>query len=250
MRPVSKLIVGLVLVWLVAPATVAQFDPRANTISVSGDAQISVAPDKVLITLGVETLDASLKAAKSTNDAACARILAVTQAFRIAAKDVQTDYISIAPQRDSNAHNATVIVGYTVRKSMSITLRDVPKFDAFLSAAVDSGANTILGVEFLTSDLHKYRDQARESAIKAAKAKADALAAALGQKAGKAITINEGYGGSISSYNHGWQDRNNYQSQISSQSGMPNGDSGAGDTTAPGETKVAAIVQVVFQLTD
>ncbi len=253
MRSLSKLSFGLVLILCGSltsnRSALAQFEP-GNTISVSGDAQINVVPDKVLITLGVETVDASLNEAKSANDASCTRILAMTQTFNIASKDVQTDYVSIEPHYDT--HGGMTIVGYTVRKSMVITLRDVPKFDALLSAAVNNGANVVLGVQFLTSDLRKYRDQARVLAIKAAKEKADALAGALGQKAGKALTINEQQSSSWSSYNSGWgRSGNNMQSQNVLQN-APDGpsDSGAGDTTAPGQTQVRASVQVVFQLSD
>ena len=252
MRFVSKLVFGLVLASCISFTSVrtasAQYASRENTISVSGDAQINVVPDKIVITLGVETLNGTLDGAKSANDASCARILATTQTFKINPKDVQTDYISIEPQHDQQGR--MTIVGYTVRKSMVITLRDIPKFDAFLSAAVDSGANVVLGVQFLTSDLHKYRDQARVLAIKAAREKADALAGALGQKAGKALTIIEQQNYWSSSYNSGWDrsNRNNMQSQIVSSAGP--GDSGNGDTIAPGQTRVSAAVQVIFQLTD
>ena len=254
MRSLGKLTIGLVLILWGAltseHSAFAQYESRGNTISVSGDAQINVAPDKVSITLGVESVNASLDAAKSTNDASCARILAVTQTFKIAPKDVQTDFVSIEPRYDTQAR--MTIIGYTVRKSMVIILRDVPKFDALLSAAVDSGANVVLSAQFMTSDLRKYRDQARVLAIKAAKEKADALTGALGQKAGKALTINEQQNDTWSSYNSGWgRSGNNLQAQNILQN-APAGpsDSSAGDTTAPGQTQVRATVQVVFQLVD
>ncbi len=222
-----------------------------GTISVTGDAQINVVPDKVLITLGVETTDKSLVIAKSANDDRVARILALTQTFKIDAKDVQTDFISIQPRYDD--YPSLNILGYTVRKSMVITLRDIPKFDDLLSAAVDSGANVVQGVQFLTSDLRKYRDQARDLAIKAAKEKADALASALGQKAGKALTINEQQNSWLSFYNSWWgQPGGNLQSQNVVQNAPSSGstDSGTGDTTAPGQIRVTASVLVTFQLTD
>jgi uncharacterized protein YggE len=140
MHSLSKCTFGLVLIVCGSLASTrsafAQFEPRGNTISVSGDAQVNVVPDKVLITLGVESVNASLDAAKSANDASCARILAVTQTFKIAAKDVQTDFISIEPRYDPQGR--MTIIGYTVRKSMLVTLRDIPGFDALLSAAVAS----------------------------------------------------------------------------------------------------------------
>jgi len=248
MRLISRFTFSFTLI-LCASTAFAQFETRGNTISVSGDAQINVVPDKVAITLGVETVNSTLDAAKSANDASCARILAMTQNFNIAAKDIQTDFISIEPRYDP--HGSLAIVGYTVRKSMAITLRDVPRFDALLSAAVDNGANVVLNVQFLTSDLRKYRDQARVLAIKAAKEKADGLAGALGQRAGQALSINEQQSNWWSSYNSGWnRSGNNSLSQnvVQNASYAPS-DGGSGETTAPGQTQVRATVQVVFQLT-
>src|SRR6185295_1264702 len=76
-----------------------------GTISVSGDAQINVVPDKVLITLGVETTARNLADAKSENDAHIASVLALTQSFKIEAKDIQTDHITIQPKYDNSSLN-------------------------------------------------------------------------------------------------------------------------------------------------
>lgn len=260
MRPSSKLSSSLILTTCLAitsgTAAFAQYEPQ-KTIAVSADAQINVVPDKVLITLGVETIDADLRAAKTANDDSCAKIISTARSFKIAAKDIQTDFISIQPQyssRDvSRPYELIHIVGYTVHKSMQITLRDFSTFDSFLSTAVAAGANHVLNIEFRTSDLRRYRDQVRESAIKAAREKADALASALGQKVGKAISIRENQSNSWSSYDDAWRDRSynrQYQSQNVSQS-PPSNDSGAeGEATAPGQTRVSAAVYIVFQLVE
>lgn len=258
MRLLSRLAIGTSLAAFIMLASLQnvsaepsqQLTTGNSTITVSGDAQINVVPDKVLITLGVESTDRSLSVAKSANDDHIAKILTVTQNFKIEAKDVQTDFISIQPRYDD--YPSLNIVGYTVRKSMVITLRDISKFDDLLSAAVDSGANVVQGIQFLTSDLRKYRDQARDLAIKAAKEKADALAAAIGQKAGKALTISEQNNSWLSFYNSWWGQQGGLQSQNVVQNAVTSGptDPSTGDTTAPGQIRVTASVQVTFELTD
>src|SRR5262245_32977077 len=42
--------------------------PGTNAISVNGEAEIRVVPDEVILTLGVETFNKILKAAKNLND--------------------------------------------------------------------------------------------------------------------------------------------------------------------------------------
>ena len=140
----------------------------------------------------------------------------------------------------------------TLSEDGVITLRDISKFDDVLSGAIDSGANVVQGVQFLTSDLRKYRDQARDLAIKAAREKADALAAALGQKAGKAVTISEQRNSWFSYYGSWWGQSGGLQSQNVVQNAQSGGgeDLGEGDTTAPGQIRVTASVAVTFELTD
>jgi hypothetical protein len=74
---------------------------------------------------------------------------------------------------------------------LSITVRDVSLTDDVILAALKVGANEVQDVQFYTSELRKYRDQAREMAIKAASEKAQALAGAAGAQAGCVIHISE-----------------------------------------------------------
>ena len=60
-----------------------------------------------------------------------------------------------------------------------------------LLAALKSGANEVQDVQFYTSELRKYRDQARDLAVKAAGEKAQALSGAAGAQVGCVISITE-----------------------------------------------------------
>src|SRR5438105_15796579 len=82
-------------------------------------------------------------------------------------------------------------LGYYMTKNITITLRDISKFEKLITEALKLGTNYINGIHFQTTELRKFRDQARLDAIRAAKEKAIALAAELGQKIGKPITITE-----------------------------------------------------------
>lgn len=238
------------LALLFAGASAESQEQRENQITVTGEATVNVAPDKVEITLGVENSETTVSAAKAANDAACARVLAAVRTFGVEPKDTKTDYVSITPQyNDQDSHKTLQPVGYMVRKSVVVTLRDVPKFDALMSAVVEAGANVVLNVQFLTSDLRKYRDQAREQAMKAAHEKAELLAGAVGQKVGKALSISEGWNGMYSSYGSSWNNRGDMAAML--QNVMQNAGTNepvAGETTAPGTAQVRASVNVQFQL--
>ena len=74
---------------------------------------------------------------------------------------------------------------------MLITLSDIDNTGDELIAAFKAGADQVLEVQFYTSELRRYRDQARELAMTAAMEKAQDLATASGTEAGCGLSINE-----------------------------------------------------------
>ena len=133
----------------------AQLATSQNTIDVNGEAIVKVVPDRVRLSLGVETRNKDLDAATAQNDTVVRRVLAVAQQFQIASGDLQTDYVHVDLAYDS--HDGTVIDYYSVTKGVDIYLRDPTKFESLLKAALHAGANHVYDVEFSTSELRKYR---------------------------------------------------------------------------------------------
>ncbi len=240
---------GLALIALVPlRPTHADTQPTTRTISVSGEAQVNVVPDQVILTLGVETWDKSLKTAKSQNDERVSQILNLAKTFNIPTEKVKTDHITIQP-RYNDSYQQKDFIGFFVRKNVVFTLSDISKFEDLLSASLDSGANYVLGVDFRTTELRKYRDQARDSAIKAAKEKAEAMAGALGLKVGKPVTISEdsfGWG----YYGGGWGSSGGAATQNIIQNASVPAGAGAGEAVAPGQIAVTARISVVFELVE
>ncbi len=218
-----------------------------RTISVEGDAEIKVAPDRILLTLGIEVSDKDLARAKELHDTRTRAVLEAVKNTGIEAKDIQTDYLEIEPRYEWSSRPENFI-GYFVRKTLVVTIRDVPRFEGVLSVALSSGANYVLGVQFLTSELRKHRDEARALAIKAAREKAVDLASQLNQKVGVPVNISETSSRWYSWYGRGWWGgRQSYQAQNVVQN--IGGDSISGDSViSPGRISVSASVRVTFEL--
>src|SRR5262245_6266667 len=178
----------------------AQFGATNNTIDVSGDALIKVVPDRVRLTLGVETRNKDLDAATAQNDATVARVLAATKQLQIESKDTQTDYLNVNLSYDD--HDATLISYYTVNRGIDIYLRNVATLEPLLKAVLHAGANHVYDVELSSSELRKYRDQARALAVKAAMEKANDMAQTAGLHVDpKPISISSySFGGGYFSY--------------------------------------------------
>ncbi|MBC7448893.1 MAG: SIMPL domain-containing protein [Hymenobacteraceae bacterium] len=204
-------------------------------VSVTGIGEIKVVPDQVMLRMGVETRADKLEDAKRDNDAKMKAMLAVLKQKGIEAKDVQTDYLSIQPQYPMDAPGNVRIqpIGYSVRRNATVLLRKVDKFDDVLSSLIASGSNTVDNIDFRTSKLEEYRQQARLLAIRAAKEKATTLTGAVGSKLGRAYSINE---------------ENNVYQPVMYNKMMAMSDAGgeSGPTISPGEITVTTTVQASF----
>ncbi len=224
----------------------AQLGFADHNISVTGDAAINVAPDRVRVNFGVLTRNKSLDGAVSANDETVRRTIAAARNLGVPDSDIQTDNIRVSLGYDRD--NSTLIDYYEITKGVQVTLRDVAKFEPLLIGALRAGANQIYDVEFSTSELRKYRDQARALAVKAAKDKAEDMASVAGFK------VNSKPLG-ISAYNYGggsWYgccSSNRYGSQWAQnviQNVAGGGGVGPEGTVALGKIAVTASVTMTF----
>jgi uncharacterized protein YggE len=244
-------VVGMALVVILALA--AWTEPGSeNTrlITVTGDAEVRVVPDEVILTLGAETWDKDLDVAKSRNDRIVTQTLALTAEYGIDPQHVQTEFVHIEPRYRNGYYEDSDFIGYFVRKTMVITLRDLSSFGELLSGALGAGVNHVLGIEFRTTDLRKHRDEARALAVKAAQEKAVALAGELGQTIGEPQTIQELQTGWWSGYGAWWGSRwgGTMSQNVTQELG---GGALAGEgSVAPGQISVSARVSVAFTLRD
>ena len=219
---------------------------KQRTITVTGDAQVNVVPDQVLISLGIETWDKDMGLAKSKNDQIMKKILGVASSKRINSKDIQTDFMSIEP-RYQYEYERQEFLGYFVRQSIVITLSDIDMFEDVLSKFIQVGSVHLHGVQFRTSELKKYREEARLIAITAAKEKAMLMAEKLDQRLGQPYHVNEVKSGWLSSYNNWWgRNSNGFLSQNVSSSILSSESSQGG--VALGEIAVNAQIIVSFEL--
>jgi len=175
--------------------------------------------------------------------------MALTKERGVEPKDVQTDQIEMHPTYDP--FDAHTLVRYTVSNQIAITLRDVSKREGLITALFKAGLNTLSSIDFRTSKLREYRDQARVMAVRAAKDKAELLARELGMKVGKPLNIIEqgspvyyGYGGR---YNRWSMAQQNQQNVAANAGGADTDDEG---TVALGQIGINASVQVMFELVD
>jgi len=236
----------IILATLVSLVTILAAQAQIN---VSGSAEIKAVPDEVDISTGVETRDGQLSAATQQNGERVARALAFLKGVGISDKDIQTASLEVQPDFGSDDSRVEPRF-YRVRKSIEVKLKDVTKMEGVLTGLLTNGVNSIYDVQFKTTDLRKYRDQARQMAIKAAKEKADAMCAELDIKRGKPVSINaQDYGGYYVWPGGPWGWRNGGMNMNSFQNAAQTvGDGAAAGSVAIGQISVSATVNVSFAI--
>ena len=230
----------------VTPALAAGNDcDSSRSIQVSGSATVKVIPDLVTIQLGVTSNATTPQGVYDQNTAAMKKTIAAIRSLGVAEKDISTDYYIIQPVYQN--YDSLDIKGYRINNTIIVNLKDVSKVSQVLAAALSAGANEVVDVQFKTSQLRQYRDQARELAMKAAQEKARDLASAANAQPGCVLNIDEN---SWSYYGNPWQS-GRYQTmtqnvmQNASGSDQPPSDDGP---ISLGQIAVQADVQVRFSL--
>jgi uncharacterized protein len=232
---------ALLIVLLLAFASngVAQDRIAPPLITVSGQAEILVVPDEVVFNLTVETLDKDLEAARFKTDQTVKILLDLGRKYDIPASQMQTGEIRLEKRFSSEelTRKPSVFLGFAVIKKVALILRDVSKSEKLLADIFRAGVSEINSVEFRTTQLRRYKDQARALAIKAAQEKAIALTKEIGQSIGKAYSISE-----MSYPNSGMSNYINTSRSVSESF------SDDESTIALGQISIEARVMVSFEL--
>ena len=128
-------------------------------------------------------------------------------------------------------------------------MKDVSRFDQLLQTGLKSGANKIDEVNFSTSELRKYRDQARAMAVKAASEKAHDLPRREIFALWKNRFMSAPPTSSMYWPVYGRATNYGYMAQNAVQNvGGGDGGGDTGDSVALGKISVSASVTMVFEI--
>ena len=225
------------------------YDDRPK-ITVGGEAVVYVKPDKIIISFGIETSDLDISVAKQKNNDIMKKAVAALRDCGVPDKDIQTDYLSLQPRFRSDLAKE-VFLGYFVRNTFIVTLNEAAKMEDVVTKVLQTGVNYIHNVDFQTAEFKKFREQARELALRAAREKADRMASVLGQFVGSPLQINEINSGSPGMYYSSWGGWGSTRSSLMSQNVSQDLRGGSGevlDTIALGKIAIRANVSVTFEL--
>ncbi|HEV7919316.1 MAG TPA: SIMPL domain-containing protein [Thermoanaerobaculia bacterium] len=167
----------------------------AETVSVTGNGKVTLTPDRVTFTVGVQTIAPTVEEAVNQNNQKVQAAVAALKKAGAKDTEVQTSNFSIFPQQDYSQQQAGQlprIIGYQVSNNITVTKDDPAAAGKLLQVAVSNGVNQSSGLNFVVSNMTRGRDQGLKAAYDDARAKAALLAQAAGRSVGRALTITEG----------------------------------------------------------
>lgn len=218
------LIAGILAIGLVAATIVGgqsmtaaaqqqqeQTNTEHPTVSTNGNASTDVQPDKVSVTIGVETDGETAAEAAAANTELMEKVLAALRELGIADEQMATSSYNVFPIYNTTAPEVCImiyppppeclpkneIVGYKATNSVTVTVD--ASFDAgsVIDAAVEAGANNVSGAYFFVSQerQQEIRDSLIGEAIANARSRADKAAEAVDMEVigVKSINLNDVY---------------------------------------------------------
>jgi uncharacterized protein YggE len=168
-----------------------QAAPGSRAIRVTGEGEVSVPPDVAVVHAGVEAEGRDLTAVTAEVNGQMRKVLAALGQAGVAEKDVLTTRHDIRVNRPWRDGVPGPVSGYTVAQEVRVTVRDVTKLGAVLDRVVAAGANALRGLAFEKEDPVPQRAAALAAAVRAARAKAEAVAKAAGVQLGEVLTVSE-----------------------------------------------------------
>jgi hypothetical protein len=168
-----------------------------KTISVGGTGTVSMSPDIGWFTASVVTQAATAAQAEQQDNDAMSKVISALKSAGIAEKDIQTVEFSLSPiyQDSKEPGKMPILVGYSLRHSIRVTVNDVGVLGKMLDLAISNGANDVSGVYFGLSDAKakQAESQALDLAVKDADNRAKTIANAMGVNLVGPISVSIGY---------------------------------------------------------
>lgn len=163
----------------------------SSEFSVVGEGKVDVIPDTATVQAGITAESKTVQEVEGKINEINNKIVSALERLGIDKKDIKTSNYSINPSYDFIPNSRNNISGYTGNASLTLTIRKQELVPQVITAATEAGANQVYNSGFTVDDPSKYREEARNKAIKNAKDQAQKLSKELGIKLGRVVNIVE-----------------------------------------------------------
>ena len=170
-------------------------------IHVTGQGAVAVNPDLAFLDISVETTSATVAEAREGTAVKMQAVMDVLEDADIEERDIQTRGFNVTTEYDyeqitlnGRVVGRSVIVGYTVRNSITVKIRDLDSVGTVIDDTAAAAENSISfnGPTFTVENLTSIADQLREAAVNDAKNQAQRYADLAGVGLGDLIYFSAG----------------------------------------------------------
>lgn len=168
-----------------------------SSLTVQGTGEVRVDPDEATVRLGVVAQAPTARVAQEKVNQVANAVLTALKGLGIAAADLQTSELNLNPifapyRQEAPGQDSQRITGYQAGNTVSVRLTKLDLVGQAIDAGLAAGANQVEGVSFGLRDDQAARTHALEAAVREARGKAQAIAAALGVRLGEVLEAIEG----------------------------------------------------------
>lgn len=186
----KNLIAGIVIFIFTFAATYNSFSQdKQKVVEVTGNATIEVQPDIMNWEIKVQDDSNDLQSAKNNNDASTGKILAMLKDNGVKEEKISTSGLRFTKNYQYDAKSKK----YTFTNTVWFSTSDFSIYDKISDYSVTLDNVYITNTLLSSSKEIESRKLARVNALKAAKEKAEMMAAVYGKEIGDPIMISEEY---------------------------------------------------------
>lgn len=185
-----RAILGLLLSMAVSAAMAGTPLPDGPHIVVAGEGKVTVTPDSARVSVGFEQRASQPLPAKQTVDRQVNAVLAGSERFGIAEKDIQASDLDVSEDVDYDDKGRRISNGHVAGRSVSMVLKDLDRLNEFLDFCLSVGASDISQVSFESSRAAELRVEAKRKAVSIAREKGEEMAKAFGTRLGQVYSID------------------------------------------------------------
>lgn len=163
-----------------------------HSIRVSGSGTTYATPDVLSFTLVITREGETVAPLKDEVDKVTEQVLDTLADVKIDPTDIRSYSVQAQPVYDySDNGSKPRIRGFSVSRSIDVTMRDPDQYDRVLDEALRAGITTIQAANYRVSNPSDYYSEALRRAIADARNKAQVLANSSGVELGYVIRISE-----------------------------------------------------------
>ncbi len=167
---------------------------KPRTVTVRGTGTVSAEPDRIRLSMQVTVRGESASMAMTTASQRTKEVLDLLRSHGVEAKDIQTSRVAVSPVYDYEKRTQPPpIIGYTAGNDFTALFKSgsMNRLGEFLDKAVGAGASNFGSLIYESSDQSGLEKKALGEAAIDARARAEVLAAQLGARVGRVLSVTE-----------------------------------------------------------